>query len=224
MPKKYFNYYAKVKVLLLRDNVYVALRGDIVACRLAPGEEIREQELAAQFEVSRAPVREALLRLENDRLVTVHPRQGYSVKPISITDARELFQFRLVLEVACAAAAAENTSYNISEPLNKFRFHDPAQDFIEYNRNFHAAVAHATGNKRMAAAACDLVDQAERLVRVSLASIKGRDPAQLVAEHVALIDAIQDHDARSAARIVRDHVLKAERRVLSALARSAVIS
>jgi GntR family transcriptional regulator, rspAB operon transcriptional repressor len=210
--------------LLLRDNIYDALRGDILACRLAPGEEIREQELAAQFEVSRAPVREALLRLENDRLVTVHPRQGYSVRPISITDARELFQFRLALEVACASAAAENTSYNISDSLDKFRFHDPNQDFIEYNRGFHAAVAHVSGNKRMAAAACDLVDQAERLVRVSLSSIKGRDPAQLVAEHVALIDAIQDHDARSAARIMRDHVLKAERRVLSALARSAVLS
>jgi DNA-binding GntR family transcriptional regulator len=214
----------QVRVLLLRDNIYATLRGDILACRLAPGEEIREQELAAQFEVSRAPVREALLRLGNDRLVTVHPRQGYCVRPISITDARELFQLRLALEVACASAAAENGSYNISEALNKFRFHDPDQDFIEYNRGFHAAVAHASGNKRMAVATCDAVDQAERLVRVSLASIKGRDPAQLVAEHVALIDAIQDHDARSAVRIVRDHILKAERRVLSALARSAVIS
>src|ERR1700759_5041803 len=86
--------------VLLRDNIYDAIRGDILTCRLAPGEEMREQELAARYKVSRAPVRAALLRRERERLVTVHPRQGYSVNPISLADARDLFQVRLALETA----------------------------------------------------------------------------------------------------------------------------
>jgi GntR family transcriptional regulator, rspAB operon transcriptional repressor len=210
--------------MLLRDNIYDAIRADILACRLTPGEEIREQELAARYEVSRAPVREALLRLEQERLIAVHPRQGYSVTSISMTDARDLLQFRAVLESACASEVAEAASPETLSQLDRFRTFDPAEDFIHYNRAFHGALAQASGNARMAAVTCDVIDQAERLVRVSLASIKGRDPSQLVAEHAALIDAVQRRDARLAARLVRDHVSRAARRVLSALARSAIIS
>jgi DNA-binding GntR family transcriptional regulator len=210
--------------LLLRDNIYDALRADILACRLAPGEEIREQDLAAQYEVSRAPIRDALLRLENEGLVTVHPRQGYSVNPISITDAQELFQLRLWLESACASIAAENATSDILEGLNAYRTYEAGSDFIEYNRAFHKAIAQASGNKRMAAVASELIDQGERLVRVSLTNVKGRNPAQLAAEHVAVIDAIQARDGRNAARMIRDHITKGERRVMSALGRSAIIS
>jgi DNA-binding GntR family transcriptional regulator len=210
--------------MLLRDNIYDAIRADILACRLAPGVEMREQEMAARYAVSRAPVREALLRLARERLVTVHARRGYHVNPISMADARDLFQLRIILEAACASAAAENATTEILVELDQFRHFDRDGDFIDYNRAFHSAVAQASGNRRMAATACDLIDQSERLVRVSLASIKGRDPAQLVAEHVALIDAIQQRDAKRAARLAREHVSQAERRVLSALARSAVVS
>ena len=70
--------------MLLRDNVYESLRSDILTCRLAPGDDMREQELAERYAVSRQPVREALLRLEREHLVTVQPRQGYRVNPISL--------------------------------------------------------------------------------------------------------------------------------------------
>jgi DNA-binding GntR family transcriptional regulator len=210
--------------LLLRDNIYDAVRADILACRLAPGEELREQDLAERYEVSRAPVRDALLRLESERLVTIHPRKGSSVTSISLTDARDLFQFRLFLEPACASAAAENAPSDILQDLDRFRLLPDGEDFIEYNRAFHTALAEASGNRRMAEATMDLIDQAERLVRMSLASIKGLDHARMVEEHATVIDALQRRDGRTAARLLRDHIVKAERRVLSALARSAVIS
>lgn len=210
--------------MLLRDNIYDAVRADILACRLAPGEEMREQALAARYDVSRAPVRDALQRLERERLVTVHPRQGYSVNPISIADAQDLFQMRVALEPICAADVAKNASSDILRQFDRFRIFAVDSDFIDYNRAFHAAIAQASGNRRMAASVCDLIDQSERMVRVSLGSIKGRDPTQLVAEHAGVIDALQGRDGRTAARLVRDHVSKAERRVLSALARSAVVS
>ena len=209
--------------MLLRDDIYDAVRADILACRLAPGEEMREQELADRYQVSRAPVRDALLRLEREQLVTVQPRQGSRVTSISLADARDIFRYRAVLEPACAAMAAE-TSAEISEKLEKWRHFPPGGEFLDYNRAFHVAVAQASGSRRMAASVSDLLDQAERLVRVSLNSIKGRNPTTLVAEHAALIDAIQAGDARGAARISREHILKAQRRVLAALARSAVIA
>ncbi len=208
---------------LLRNDIYDAVRADILACRLAPGNEMREQDIAARYNVSRAPVRDALLRLERDHLVTVVPRQGSRVNQVSVGDARDLFQLRLVLEPACAAEAVCSAAPDILRELDTFRVVDPTADFIAYNRAFHHAIAEASGNRRMADFTSEVIDQSERLVRISLARIKGRDPAQLVAEHASLIDAMQRRDARTACRLLRDHIAKAEKRVMSALAQSAII-
>src|SRR5712672_338393 len=210
--------------MLLRDNVYENLRTDILMCRLAPGDDMREQELAERYAVSRQPVREALLRLAREHLVTVQPRQGYRVNPISLTDARDLLRFRLALEPACVAEAVEHASDETLKALNPFRrFAGNHEDFIAYNRGFHCALAHASGNRRMAAALCDLIGQADRLVRVSVANLKGHNPAQLVAEHTTLIEAMQQRDSRTAARIIKAHISQTEKRVLPALKRNAVI-
>lgn len=208
----------------LRENVYESLRSDILSCRLAPGDDVREQELAERYSVSRQPVREALLRLQREYLVTVQPRQGYRVNPISIADARDLLRFRLALEPACVGEAIEHANNHTLKGLDEFRcFAGDHEQFIAYNRAFHSALAHASGNRRMAAALCDLIGQADRLVRVSVANLRGHDPAQLVAEHVALIEAMQRRDGRSAARIIKAHIDQTEKRVLPALKRNAVI-
>jgi DNA-binding GntR family transcriptional regulator len=208
--------------MLLRDNLYEAIRGEILSCRLAPGEEMREQDFAERYQVSRQPVREALLRLERERLVTINPRQGYQVNPISVRDARDLFSFRRAMEPACVEEAIERASGPEMDELDRFRAFDAGDSFIDYNRAFHHALAHVSGNARMAAVLCDLIDQADRLVRISLGSMKGRDPAVLVAEHGEVIDAMQNRDARRARKLIRAHVAAAERRVLAALSRSAV--
>jgi GntR family transcriptional regulator, rspAB operon transcriptional repressor len=210
--------------MLLRENVYESLRSDILSCRLAPGDDMREQELAERYAVSRQPVREALARLAREHLVTVQPRQGYRVNPISLSDARDLLRFRLALEPACVAEAIENAPDAVLRRLDQFRsFSGDHEAFIAYNRAFHTALAKASGNRRMAAALCDLIEQADRLVRVSIANLRGHNPAKLVAEHVALIDAMQRRDRRGGLRIIKDHISQTEKRVLPALKRNAVI-
>lgn len=199
--------------MLLRDNIYDALRTAILTCALVPGQELREQDLAARYRVSRSPVRDALLRLEKERLVTVLPRQGYRVNPISLTDATEIFGLRLVMEPACAAAAAARPG---SSDLEGWRAQGD-RDFIAYNRGFHAAIADLSGNARMAAVAQDLVDQSDRLVRVSLSSPVVSDRGRLIAEHAAIIDAIQARDPAKAESLMRSHVAEARDRVLTAL-------
>jgi DNA-binding GntR family transcriptional regulator len=201
--------------MLLRDNIYDALRAAILTCALAPGQELREQDLAARYQVSRSPVRDALLRLEKERLVTVLPRQGYLVNPISPSDATEIFGLRLVMEPACAAAAAA-AGRSGTAALDVWRVQGD-RDFVTYNRGFHAAIADLSGNARMASVAQDLVDQSDRLVRVSLASPAVADRGRLIAEHVSIIDAIQAGDAATAETLMRAHVAEARDRVLTAL-------
>ena len=210
--------------MLLRDNVYESLRADILNCRLAPGDDVREQELAQRYAVSRQPVREALLRLEREHLVTVQPRQGYRVNPISLSDARDLLRFRLALEPACVAEAIEHAPDKTLKALDDYRrFSGDHEGFIAYNRAFHSALAYASGNRRMAGALCDLIGQADRLVRVSLANIRNHDPTRLVGEHIELIEAMQRRDRRRASRLIKTHIRQTEKRVLPALKRNAVI-
>jgi DNA-binding GntR family transcriptional regulator len=208
---------------LLRENIYEALRAAILTCDVPPGEELRELDLAARYAVSRAPVREALQRLEQERLVTVLPRQGYKVAPIDIADARDLFGIRIALEPASASAAAAEASDSTLRALDRFRELRSEITFIDDNRDFHVAVAEASGNRRMADVLRELVEQADRMVRVSIANLRDRDIDRLVAEHAAIIDALQARDGRRAARLVRAHVGDARDRIMGALRRSAVI-
>src|SRR5665647_1667241 len=86
---------------LLREKVYDQLRADMISCRLAPGTDIRENELALRFGVSKSPVRDALMRLEREGLVITLPRQGYRVAPVSVADVQDMFHLRDALERAC---------------------------------------------------------------------------------------------------------------------------
>src|SRR5260370_2635176 len=127
--------------MLWRKKVCETLGSDILPCRLAPGDDMREQELAERYAVSRQPVREALLRLEREHLVTVQPRQGYRVNPISLADARDLLRFRLALEPACVAEAIENASADGLKALHKVtRFAGHHEGFIAYQRTSHTAL------------------------------------------------------------------------------------
>ena len=205
-----------------QDEIYVAVREDILACRLRPGAELREQSLAARLGCSKSPVREALLRLAGDHLVSVRPRQGYRVTPVSVPAAADLLQFRAVIELACARAAARGaTALQRAALQEAARLDavscDDARTFIAYNRRFHTVLTACSGNARLARAGADAVAQADRLVHLSLSALRGRDPLALVAEHEALAAAIAAGDGRGAARQLRRHLDEATRRILLAL-------
>jgi DNA-binding GntR family transcriptional regulator len=84
---------AKSKERLVNTtSVLDQLRRDILSCELPPGVAIYEQELARRFGVSKSPVREALLRLQEHNLVEVRSRSGCGVRPISIIEAEEMYE------------------------------------------------------------------------------------------------------------------------------------
>ena len=83
---------------LIRDDVYLKVRADILTCTLMPGSLLQEKELAERYSVGRSPVRDALLRLQEQGLVKILPRKGYRVLPISLGDAQDLYDMRILLE------------------------------------------------------------------------------------------------------------------------------
>ena len=210
---------------LLREKVYAELRADMIACRLAPGTEIRESELALRFGVSKSPVRDALMRLEREGLVITLPRQGYRVAPVSVADVQDMFHLRDALERACMERIARRASDEQLASLNRFRTYEGEQwdgGFVAYNRGFHHTLARIAGNPRMRDQLIDLIDQMDRAVQLSLSSLKRGDPKTVVDEHCMLIDALQARDTARAQRIASRHVADAGKRVLQALSRVVV--
>jgi GntR family transcriptional regulator, rspAB operon transcriptional repressor len=207
-------------VTLLRDTIYQSIRNAILLGEFQPGQELREQTLAERYHVSRAPVRDSLLRLELENLVTVRPRQGYLVNPISISNVEDIIDLRSLIESACAAAAAQADDTEV-RALDRFRgFADQDFDearYVEYNESFHLAVADLSNNKRMAAVALDLIQQFKRVVRVVVSTFNPEAVRRDCAEHEAIIDAIQAHDADRAFRLAHEHAKAARERLTTAL-------
>src|SRR5215475_2658555 len=91
---------------LLTDRAYERIRHDVISCTIAPGTEISEMQLCAQYKLGKAPVRMALNRLAHDGLVRAIPRRGYMVSPVTVRDINDVFELRLMLEPAAARMAA----------------------------------------------------------------------------------------------------------------------
>ena len=210
---------------LLRETVYEQLRADMIRCKLAPGTEIPEAELAARFDISKSPVRDALMRLEREGLVITRPRQGYRVAPVSLTDVLDMFHLRAALERACVERIVLYASDEQLAALDSFRIFDAGGwdgGFIAYNRAFHRRLAQLGANARMRDQLIDLIDMMERAVHMSLNNVKKGDPQPLVNEHCEIIDALQARAVKRAQRLAEQHIVAAGKRVSNAISRSLI--
>ena len=211
---------------LMRDDVYGQIRAEILACVLKPGSLVQENDLALRYAVSKSPVRDALLRLQEQGLVEVLSRKGYRIKPISVADAVEMYEMRAILERACIARAIDHAHDDALKALDRFRKSGRTPDlpsWIAYNRAFHVAVVEAAGNARLGRAARDIIAEFDRLTYMSIARFDISELSALVAEHVDLIDAMQRREKRGALAVARAHVDEARDRLLDSLSNLAVV-
>lgn len=206
---------------LIRHRIFDELRDDIMSCTLQPGSELRESELAQRYGVSKSPIRDALQKLEFEGLVQIVPRQGHRVLPISISDAQDILDLRETLEKAAVKRIAAEATDQELETLNEYRTADVTRmrAFAEYNRSFHAEISRLAGNARQSVVMRSLMDNYERLCIVSLSSRHKEAEAMeaALAQHIAIIDALQDRDGRSAARLSAKHIRKSQSQILRGL-------
>ncbi len=191
-----------------QQRVYDAVKRDLLEGVIRPGERIFDAELCARLQVSRTPVREALLALEREGLIRIVPRQGYFASEISLREALDAYQLRVLLEPIATAMAAKRITPTELERLRELA--DVALDgsdegfacAVEANEAFHVQIAQASGNKRLARIMAGLMADLKRLAYVELrtarAAVSWRD------EHHDIIDALARHDTRRAAQVVRE--------------------
>jgi DNA-binding GntR family transcriptional regulator len=208
-------------VKLIRHKVLDQIRQDILSCDFRPGEELREADLADRYAVSKSPVREALQYLRFEGLVETEPRRGHRVARISVSDARDILDMRETLELAAAKRMVQEATDETLRGLDVWREADVTdiRAFAGYNRAFHVGLAEMSGNRRLVEEMRRLLDAYERLCLVSLERLQADrgDMSTALADHCALIDAIQARDARAAARITQLHVRRSRGQIMKGL-------
>jgi len=213
---------------LMREEVYERIRAEILSCVLRPGSQVQEGDLAARYGVSKSPIRDALLRLQEQQLLEVLPRKGYRVKPVSIIEVREMYEMRHILERSCVSRIVEHASDADLLTLDQFR-HMPAnvslESWIAHNRQFHTSLADICGNSRLAGITREIIAQFDRLIFVQM---EHEQPEaghfqEFVKEHAAIVDALQRRDKRLVVALVKDHVESSQHMLLKQIGSPAVI-
>lgn len=190
------------------DRVYEVLRLRLLRGELPVGQRLVEQTLAAQFETSRTPIREALRRLEGDGHLVRDPMGGLKPAPPSVRSMRELYDVRIALEelvVRRAAAGGRSGDLEaLAETWRTLRGADAGPEFVDADEAFHRTIARCSGNGE-AARVLDDVGSRIRILRVHDFTSVDRVRAT-VAEHLEILDAVLDGDPDTAAAFMRAHV------------------
>ncbi|MGE0255974.1 MAG: GntR family transcriptional regulator [Alphaproteobacteria bacterium] len=192
----------------MRERVYRRLREEILTCRLAPGLELHEADLAGSFATSKTPVRDALMRLASDGLIDVMPRRGYRVAAMTGRAVREAFELREVLEHGCVATAINSASDRTLAALEAWREFDAEAGvaaFLEYNHDFHIALARLSPNSQLANLAIEALEKCERLPWLSTETYDLETRRRLVAEHGEIIDAIRTREPAAVTSALSRH-------------------
>lgn len=206
-------------------TVYEALKHDILDLELAPGSALDETRIAERFGLSRTPIREALVRLAGEGLVTTLPNRNTIVAPIDFAALPAHFDaLTLMHRVTTRLAALRRTTRDLDEirthqaAFGKAVAEADAIGMTDTNRDFHLAIARAGRNRHYTELFGRLLDEGRRLNRIYYASFDDHLPAEFVTEHEAIIQAIAERDAERADSLARAHAGQVVRQIQGFLA------
>jgi len=208
----------------LADRAYLAIRDQLIMLDIQPGEPIDDDQLAKTLGVGRTPVREALKRLEGDRLVVSYPRRGTFATGMDIADLAYISEIRLQLEPLAARRAAERAPRTTRAELDELAVRVEAVDVARADRtqvmrwdlSVHRAIYRAANNPHLEDVLIRYDNLATRIHCMFLERLSTLD-MQVVAEHVALLRAIAAGEADRAEDLAREHVLGFERAIRAVL-------
>lgn len=205
----------------LAEQVFRRIQAAIVQGEIAPGSKISEPELARTYGISRGPLREAIHRLEGQRLVIRVPHAGARVVSLGVRELVELYQIRESLEgMACRLAAQRITRAEVDELRRVLDAHERDEAFQagrgyyqqEGDYDFHYRIIQASGNATLAQLLCNDLYQLVRMYRIQFSSTPNR-PQQAFMEHQRILEALADGDGELAELLMRRHIAASRRNV-----------
>ena len=211
---------ATIAVGMRPARVYDRLKDAIITGTLRPLERITENRVAADFGLSRTPVREAFQRLEAEGLIQVVPKRGSFVSRPTIEDILEIYQIRTPLEGTCARVAAERIEDDQLVLLERLVRAEQARGpgrsperSLRAAAQFHAAIYACCGNQRMATLRMDLQNQVHRVRALWPSTVARLNDTW--GEHAQILAAQRARDADEAERLMIEHMARARQTTLN---------
>jgi DNA-binding GntR family transcriptional regulator len=202
----------------LAEQAYVFIRDRLVMLDIKPGAPINEEWLGGSLGMGRTPIREALKRLEAERLVVAFPRRGTFATDVNISDLAHISEVRRTLEPMATAAAAERATAadraRLSELRARLDVAEPNADNAELLKTdlaLHRAIYRCVHNPFLEDTLIRYDNLATRIWCVFVPRLSGM--AGHVDEHVPLLTAIIEGDAEKAAALTLEHVAGFEKAI-----------
>ncbi|MGF6568357.1 DNA-binding GntR family transcriptional regulator [Paraburkholderia sp. GAS333] len=198
-------------VASLAGQAYAFVKREIITMRLRPGEVLNEAELMARTGIGRTPVHQALHRLEHEGMLTIMPRKGVMVRPVSLDDVLAIIDVRLVNESYCvelAARHAQQPNYDAMQALLDrsdvcVAAHD-VEGMMDIDREFHLAISAAARNPVLAEILRGLHERSLRFWFISLSAPHHLEDVH--DEHLELFRLLRERDADGARQAVQKHI------------------
>ena len=193
------------------NQIFDVLRNEIIGLQLAPGSDVSRSALAARFGVSQTPIREALLRLEQQGLVDVFPQSGTMISLIDTRQARQAQFLRVAVEAEVAETISQNpTAYDLSEAeailaemWRIWRGTNDPRAIRPPDQSFHAALCEAVGHGEL----WDLiVARSGNVDRLRSINVYPGKVEKILKEHGQLLSALRRGDADAAESTIRLHL------------------
>ncbi|MDQ0217670.1 GntR family transcriptional regulator [Peribacillus cavernae] len=205
----------------LYEQVYVSIKEAIVKGVLSPNERLREVRLAEMFDTSRTPVREALRKLEKERLVTFEPSIGAKVTELNDETITSIYECRSVLEGLAAKKAAlhirQEDYYQLSEYIILSRQYFQAgniEQVVEKNTLFHETIVKLSRNPAL----IQMVEHVRtEILRYRIITSSFGFRTRGFDEHDAILEAINGQDPDSAEELMKKHIQEDLQNILSGL-------
>lgn len=199
----------RLKPRALYEEVAELLRQRIFNHELAPGDWIDELKIAAELEISRTPLREAIKVLATEGLITMKMRRGAYVTEVNDKDLRDVFHLMAVLEADAASIAAKNATDDQLNELNNLhqQLEKSTKDRVQFftiNEAFHIKLLEVANNRWRDQMVADL----RKVMKLNRAQslLKAGRIEESLAEHSAIMAALKKRDAIAAQKTMRLHI------------------
>ena len=196
------------------NHIVESLTRAIVEHRLLPGSKLAEQKLADHFGVSRTLVRQALFQLSQNRLIKLEPARGAFVAAPSVTEAKQVFAVRRMLEAEMTLAFVQTVT---PEQIAALRVHIAQEreavqqgditGRTELLGDFHVRMAELMGNQVLAQVLGELIS---RCALITLMYQSRNEAEHSTDEHEAIVAALAAKDAEKSVRLMHEHLLHVE--------------
>jgi DNA-binding GntR family transcriptional regulator len=203
------------------DLIATSLRADIMQGRLRGEQPLRQDEIAAQFGVSKIPVREALFQLKAEGLVAFYPNRGAVVSKLSLAEADEIFIMRTALETAALRRAIPHLTIadlaRAEEILNAIDREQNAARWGQFNLEFHATLYHPASLPRLMEWVRTLHIKVARYLVIYLAGMDYQMASQN--EHRDILEACRRGNIEAATAHLTHHLQSASNHLIAFLNR-----